>query len=355
MKVKNKLRTVSAETINWFKDNDVTWLYGPLQSGTKPIHNTRAEQSNISLSKTDSRVNPNKKQILKKRKQAAATIQAQETRSILRPSNNRRGIVDVFAYPFSSRRTRVDSSGLASPTESYGITSTSAKRREIRFNEQVEQCIAININGDDKDEMKGYPDCYGDNSDSDDGVMLKQLRTKKQTAKAKWTEDKTIAKLSSTTLKGHKDTRCPRSPPLSPSSWQETMLPSKPSRGFFFGEHDNEEALLRPGWLSLPADSKGDPTPMKAFMVEFLTRSTPRIAFPASTGRKREILGAFVNSNEESPIATGFGLKKITALEYEGCKSLLYTKATLEATVNERKLGGRFEVKFKALKMCSEF
>lgn len=178
--------------------------------------------------------------------QAAATIQAQETQGILRPSNNRLGIADDPAYPFSSRRMSVDNSGLASPTETSGITSTNATRRQIRFNEQVEQYIAVDVKADDEDEMEAYPDCYGDNSDLDDVVMLKQLRAKKRTAKSKSPEDKTIAKLPSTTLKDHKDTRRPRSPPLSPSSSQETILPSKPSTGYLFDEHYDEEALLSP-------------------------------------------------------------------------------------------------------------
>lgn len=214
------------------------------------------------MSKTDSRVNLNKKPILKKRgmskvtlqgplsttsllEQASATIEAQETQGILGPSNNRRGTIDGFAYPFSSGRVSVDSSGLASPTESSGITFTSATRRQIRFNEQVEQCIAVDVSVDDKDEMEGYSDNY---SDSDGGVMLKRLGTKKKTAKSKSTEDKTIAKLPPTTLKDRKDTRHPRSPPLSPSSSQETMLPSKPSARVLFDEDDDEEALLSPGW-----------------------------------------------------------------------------------------------------------
>ncbi|KAL7783945.1 hypothetical protein V8C43DRAFT_325688 [Trichoderma afarasin] len=281
MKVKNNLRTVSAESINWFKDNDVTWLYDPLQSETKPIRDTRAERSSVSLSKTDSPINLNKKSILKKRsmskvtlqrplsiasllEQATATIQALETQGILRPRNNSRGTVDEFTYPFSSMRMSVDSSGLASPTESSGITSTGAKRRQIRFNEQVEQCIAVDVRADDKDEMEGYPDHH---SDSDDGVILKRLRTKKQTAKSKSTKDKTIAKLPSTILKDRKDTRHPRSPPLSPSSSQETMLPSKPSAEFIFDEDEDEETLLRPRLMRRTSSSmlipseESDPTP----------------------------------------------------------------------------------------------
>ncbi|KAM6485840.1 hypothetical protein HDV62DRAFT_261237 [Trichoderma sp. SZMC 28011] len=279
MKVKNNLKTVSAESINWLKDSDVTWLYGPLQSATKLIYDTREERSSISQLKTDSQVNLNKKPILKKRSmskitlqrplsttslldQAATTIQAQETQGILPPSNNRLGTVDDSANPFSSKRMSVDSSGLASPTESSGITSTSAKRRQIRFNEQVEQCIAVDVGADDKAEIEACPDRYGDNSDSDGGVILNRLRTKKQTSRLKSMEDKTISKLPSTTLKDRKDTRHSRSPPLSPSSSQETMLPSKPSTGFLFDEDDDEEAVLSPEMLFVPTYISNDPIEM---------------------------------------------------------------------------------------------
>ncbi|GBE89532.1 hypothetical protein BKA93DRAFT_828708 [Sparassis latifolia] len=33
-KQRNKLKTISPETLNWLKDSDVTWLYGPLHVGT---------------------------------------------------------------------------------------------------------------------------------------------------------------------------------------------------------------------------------------------------------------------------------------------------------------------------------
>ncbi|KAK4085019.1 uncharacterized protein Triagg1_9 [Trichoderma aggressivum f. europaeum] len=278
MKVKNNLRTVSAKSINWLKDNDVTWLYGPLQLGVKPIHGTRAERSGISLSKTDSRVTLSKKPILKKRmfkitlqrplstasllKQAAATIQAQETQGSLRPKNNRHGAVDDFSYPFSPRSIIGENGDLISPTESSKIASPTTKRRQIRFNEQVEQCIAVDISADDDDEMEAYP-CYaGDNSDSDDDIMLKRIRTKKRIAKSESTEDKTIAKLPSTTLKDRKDTRHPRSPPLSASP-TETMLPSKPSSEFFFDEDDDDEARMILGWSFPPAESSSSSKPVK--------------------------------------------------------------------------------------------
>ncbi|KAI5466624.1 hypothetical protein BGZ63DRAFT_2871 [Mariannaea sp. PMI_226] len=287
MKAKNNLKTVSPETLNWLKDCDVTWLYGPLQSGVKPIHDTQTEPSSVSLSKTGSLVNLSKKPILKKRsmsevmlqrslstasllKQATAAVQAQETRGILRP--HRRGTVDYFAYPFSSRRMSGESSSLAPSTDTSGIVSPNTERKHIHFNEQVEQCIAVDVKGDDEDDVAVESDPYGDSSDSDDGVMMKRVTTKKRpilrrrTLKSKSSEGKTIAMLPSTTLKYREDTPEPketamkhsRSPLMSPSSSQETLRPAKASGKFFFGANDDEEdeglndALLSPspGWSS---------------------------------------------------------------------------------------------------------
>ncbi|KAH6997587.1 hypothetical protein BKA56DRAFT_470646 [Ilyonectria sp. MPI-CAGE-AT-0026] len=291
MKAKNNLKTISPESLNWLKDCDVTWLYGPLQSGNKPIHDTQTEPSSLSLSKADSLINLHKKPILKKRsmsevmlqrslstasllKQATAAVQAQETRGILRPRMGR-AATDYFAYPFSSRRMSGESSSLAPSTESSGITSPSTERKHIHFNEQVEQCIAVDVKGDDdEDDVAVESDPFGDDSDSDDGVMMKRMTSKKRpvirkrACKTKTAEGKTIAKLPSTTLKYREDTPEPketamkhsRSPLMSPSSSQETLRPSKHSGKFFFGEEDDDEglddALLSPrsGWASPPAD-----------------------------------------------------------------------------------------------------
>jgi hypothetical protein len=288
MKAKNNLKTVSPETLNWLKDCDVTWLYGPLQSGAKPVHDTQTEPSSVSISKTSSLVNLKKKPILKKRsmsevmlqrslstasllKQATAAVQAQETRGILRP--HRRGTVDYFAYPFSSRRMSNGSSSLAPSTESSGIVSPNTERKHIHFNESVEQCIAVDVKGEEEEDVAMDSDPYGDSSDSDDGVMMKRVRTKKRpilkkrVSKTKSVEGKTIAMLPSTTLKYREDTPEPketamkhsRSPLMSPSSSQETLRPAKPSGKFFLGEEDEEEsglddALLSPssGWSSPP-------------------------------------------------------------------------------------------------------
>ncbi|KAI8724910.1 DUF1752 domain-containing protein [Fusarium sp. LHS14.1] len=288
MKAKNNLKTISPESLNWLKDCDVTWLYGPLQSGQKALHSTQTEPNSVSLSKTDSFVNLSKKPILKKRsmsevmlqrslstasllKQATAAVKAQETRGILRPHLGR-STTDYLAYPFSVRRLSGESSSVAPSTESSGITSPNSERKHIHFNEQVEQCIAVEAKGDDEEDVD--TDRFGEDSDSDDGVMMKRMKTKKRpilrrkTIKAKPTEGKTIAMLPSTTLKYREDTPEPRetamkhsrSPIMSPSSSQETLRPSKQSGKFFMGEDDDEDsfddALLSspsPGWSS-PAE-----------------------------------------------------------------------------------------------------
>ncbi|OBS16707.1 hypothetical protein FPOA_12689 [Fusarium poae] len=67
IKAKNNLKTIPPESINWLKDCDVTWLYGPLQSGPKNLHPTYTEPLSVPLSNADSLLNPNKKSILKKR------------------------------------------------------------------------------------------------------------------------------------------------------------------------------------------------------------------------------------------------------------------------------------------------
>lgn len=269
MKSKNNLRTVPPESLNWLKDCDVTWLYGPLQPGPKSPK-TRQNGSG-SISKSSSFVNLKKKPILKKRsmsevmlqrslstasllQQATAAVQAQETKGILRPSLVRSN-TDYTSYAFSSRRMSNNTSSVAmSTSESSGVTSPSVERKHIHFNEQVEQCIAVEVKGEDDDEMETGP---LDDSDSSDGiVMMARSRSRKKPSilkrgkkKVQTAEGKTIEMLPSTTLKYREDTPEPRetamkhstgrSPVISPSSSQETLRPSRKGR-FFFDENDDD-------------------------------------------------------------------------------------------------------------------
>ncbi|CAK7223203.1 protein phosphatase regulator [Sporothrix curviconia] len=279
MKSKNKLKTVSPETLNWLKDCDVTWLYGPLQTGHITLNPAQVADS-VELTKSNSFLASQKKPILKKRsmseimlqrslsassliKQAAAAVQAQQkdsgARRMSRPRLER-ATTDYVTFPFSSRQYSTGPPSMLPSTSSSGIVSPSSERRHIHFNEQVEQCIAVDVKGDDEDDsiMTVH---YNYDSDSDDGaIMMKRTASKprmqrRRSSHAHPNESKTIAMLPSTTLKYREDTlelpgtgstgsamkHSYRSPVLSPSSSQETLRPSKTSGKFFHEDDDDDE------------------------------------------------------------------------------------------------------------------
>ncbi|UNI15126.1 protein phosphatase regulator [Purpureocillium takamizusanense] len=330
MKAKNKLKTISPEELNWLKDCDVTWLYGPLQSGSNRLNPTQTEPSSSTLSKSESLVNLNKKPILKKRsmselmlqrsitaasllKQATAAVQAQETRkSALRPNISRANTDCYVTYPLSTRRlSQGNNSSVAQSTDSSGMSSPFPERKHIHFNEQVEQCIAVEVKGDEDDDVD--MDRYDEGSDSDDGgVMMKRVKAKKRgpsskrkTKKVVQPEGKTIAKLPSTTLKYREDTPeldsamkhstgVYRSPILSPSSSQETLRPTKQPSDFYFGEEDDdmEDApdASAFGWRSPPGNG--------------LSRSTSTGSLcDEPVGMRRTPSGMFMPCEEGDPSA----------------------------------------------------
>lgn len=262
------------------KDCDVTWLYGPLQTGPERLKKTPTSASPASrLSKNNSFIH--KKPILKRRsmseimlqrsisaslllKQAAAAVQAQQIDEVslraVRPGLDRAS-TDYFTFPFSSRRMSQENTSVLTSMSSSGLVSPGmgGEHKHIHFNEQVEQCIALDIKGDDDDE----PDyAINDDSDSDpDGgaIMMKKSKKKmpripsrKITPRASFSaESKTIAMLPSTTLK-YKDESTPDSAMkhsngffspsvLSPSPSQETLRPSKPSTRMLLGDDDDDD------------------------------------------------------------------------------------------------------------------
>ncbi|KAI1143550.1 hypothetical protein F5Y05DRAFT_408994 [Hypoxylon sp. FL0543] len=293
MKAKYKLKTVTPETLNWLKDCDVTWLYGPLQTRHGELFSNDAEQGSSTLSRCDSFVN--KKPILKKRsmseimlqrslssssllKQATAVVQAQQLDGAVRVGRPilHRATTDYVTFPFSSRRSGENTSIVPSAMSS-GIVSPSSGRKHIHFAEQVQQCIAVDVKGDDDDEGEvpgPYRWAYGDDSDSDDGaIMMKNTKTSKKPVIPRRrspistpTESKTIAMLPSTTLKYREDSPNPetamkhstghlRSPLLSPSSSQETLRPSRTSGSFFVEDDDGFEGDGKsPTPVSSPVD-----------------------------------------------------------------------------------------------------
>jgi hypothetical protein len=200
-------------------------------------------------------------------KQAAAAVQAQQYENnggIGRPMRNR-GTSD-YAMPFSSRRLSRENTSMLSSISSSGLRSPEGgEKKHIHFNEQVEQCIALEIKGEDDDEADSYAVHDYDDSDSDDGaIMMKRSNSKRQlpplhkkrtTRQSSSTESKTIAMLPSTTLKYRADTPEPpetamkhsngfwNGSKLSPSPSQETLRPSKPSSRMLLGDEDDDEDM----------------------------------------------------------------------------------------------------------------
>ncbi|KAI4114586.1 MAG: hypothetical protein LQ345_004661 [Seirophora villosa] len=279
-KSKYRLKTVLPETLNWMKDHDVTWLYGPLQTGTSRLLNIDYTPSATGLSRSNSF--GSKKPILKKRslsevmlqrslssstliQQATDALHAQQPGQRLRkrPVLGERALSDAGTSSNSPTPSTpsVEDGSSTQPSTSASGRQTPCTKRHIHFNDKVEQCIAIN-DGDCGRRKYGKVIC--DDSDSEDDVLMmkavaNQARPRKpSTPRNSFSnESKTIAMLPSTTLKYRGDTPDPAKQqekqkdgiwskgfkiPQSPS--QETITPSSPSSNFLI---DDEEEL-DPSW-----------------------------------------------------------------------------------------------------------
>jgi hypothetical protein len=236
-----------------FKDCDVTWLYGPLQQDLSKIYCTGTGIPSTLTSKANSQIST--KSILKRAvpeimlqrplspssllKHTAPLVRTQETghQGSTRPTLDR-AAVTVTGYVMSSRQVSWNASSMLSSSAS-GASSLGIKRKHVRFNNKVEQYVAVEDNGDDDESINSNP--YSDTT-SDDGLTMKRLRPRKRappirrkstTDKTSFTSDeKTTAILPSTTLnhRGHilepseamKHGISIRNPTLSPRLSQET-------------------------------------------------------------------------------------------------------------------------------------
>ncbi|KAF2132902.1 hypothetical protein P153DRAFT_354347 [Dothidotthia symphoricarpi CBS 119687] len=284
-KAQFKLKTVSPETLNWLKDVDVTWLYGPMQPASNRFCSQQNSGTASRLSKSSSFVNGVKKPILKKRsmseamlqrsistssliQQAAESVQSQQRIGATLERRKPRMIIPgpTFDFPTSSTMSRTLS---REPTDYFSSQPTSGletpdqgEKKHIRFDDNVEQCIAVECKDadDEEEDLNHNPWAkHDEDSSSDEGVvMMKRARKRRPlsrtSSKISVTGDnKTIAKLPSTTLKYKTDspdvTEQPqshslgfwRSSRLSPSPSQETLKPSSPSRNFLLSDCDDDD------------------------------------------------------------------------------------------------------------------
>ena len=184
-------------------------------------------------------------------------------------------------YAISSNSTTPTDTGITDPlsalpsSSSSGI-STPCEKRRIHFNNEVEQCIAINKHGDEHDDFcAAMLEDDEDASDDDGIIMMKAEHGKERKLSRKViprnsfsSESKTIAMLPSTTLKYRSDTPEPAkqetrqrysfwnvAAKLAPSPSQETLKPSKPFKNFLIDDDDEADF----NWQSGSTPSSSDP------------------------------------------------------------------------------------------------
>lgn len=291
MQAQQRLRTINPDKLNWMKDHDVTWLYGPLQTGSS--HIKKEDTSGSSLFTRSDSFATSKKPILKRRsvseimlarslstqslmRQATDAIKAQEaTASFVRPSMAARAYSDISSRPSpanSSNRTVPESPSPFTSSTSSG-SETPDDGRHIHFNETVEQCIAITTEDHERDYESSVLEEEEDHSSDEEFLTMKTDRTierklsRNATPRGSFSEQggKTIAMLPTTTLKYRADT-----PELTPqkssavhhstgglreSSSQETLRPSHPSANFLVDEDDGEEPM-DPQWKKRPVPAR---------------------------------------------------------------------------------------------------
>ncbi|KAL2840158.1 hypothetical protein BJY01DRAFT_218735 [Aspergillus pseudoustus] len=264
-KLKGNLGTISPEALNWLKDCDVTWLYGPLiASHTREVSNISPPPSCFE----SPGLCHDRKSILKKRtaseailqrslsqhtllQHAGAILKAQEAehaRSRLGLNAQLNEFEQISGQPYS-RGFDTPRARFASTTSPSGAASPSEKRH-IHFNKEVLQCIAVEVKEEEEEEWLEF----GGDSCWDDSVMVKPASPGGGSSAPRGSsngENKTIAPLPPTTLKYRGDTPEPQpSPTASRWSWAK----------YFSGPRVSlVEALRQSQWASgTPAASAGE-------------------------------------------------------------------------------------------------
>ncbi|KAK9246508.1 hypothetical protein V1506DRAFT_534888 [Lipomyces tetrasporus] len=253
-KAKYNLKTVSPESVNWLKDYDVTWLYGPLYTPSKTFLESPVVSSpSVADSTSRSAGVPSppvrssvtaKKPILKKRsvsevmlsrsvsssnllKQAAASVKAQ--RHLRAPgtkpttvsySSSQAPYTSVvgperpdprFPSALVARSFAASSANFSDRlTLGNGNTQKPAATKHIHFSDRVEQCIALEAKDEDDDtlnsvSLSGTSSATStDDEDADEdepGLFLMVRSGSGSFQRPASLEPHTIAKLPATKLK----------------------------------------------------------------------------------------------------------------------------------------------------------
>ncbi|KAH7154788.1 hypothetical protein DER46DRAFT_578603 [Fusarium sp. MPI-SDFR-AT-0072] len=177
---------------------------------------------------------------------------------------DRAATTDHTVFPFPSTPMSRDTSSMLPSSASTRISSPGVERKHIHFNYKVEQCIAVEVKGDDDD---------GDistDTHSEDGIMMKRDRPRKPAKEGNLllSDGITITMLPSTILKyrehilevpgtaTHHTSSALHSHPVSPFSPQETARLPKALGRF---SQDLVDADTDSAWYSSGSFEEHDP------------------------------------------------------------------------------------------------
>jgi hypothetical protein len=352
------------------KESDVTWLYGPLKlASSYPISKRQPCDVGTPLSKNNSFIH--KKPILKKRsmsevmlqnslsssslvKQAAASVQAQGRR--VRGTGTMLDGVDSKLQSETPSRDQIDYFTSRSSTSSIaGTPCETHEKRHIRFDDRVEQCIALDPSKDagiDEDESEDEIDharAHSSDSSSDEGViMMKRKKNPSGSKKAgpgsglgsrsNSASRKIIETLPSTTLKYRTDspdvteeaqhhtfgrTWGISGPKLSPSPSQETLRPAHPSSNFLLADDDDDDDVNSDSsWsfgASNPKSSLGQSSGRQRRGTMYASQSDYEVE-----GMRRTSSGMFMPYDEDEDDVVAAGLFGRVSETYNTAKDIAH-------------------------------
>ncbi|WFD07898.1 protein phosphatase regulator [Malassezia vespertilionis] len=227
-KQRGRLKTISPETLNWLKESDVTWLYGPLHGPTNSVPAPKVATTAERLGIEEPSCIAGKKSILKHR-----TLS-----EVLRTPRNISPEEDI------DEQFMRDAGGLSPPPalrtslrrielleqESDTPNTPEKPKRHISFNHRVEQCVALeHPSGTDSYYGGAYDeysdeddysdtDSYSDSATQQDSVMSGQSHHSSSSSEQR----PTIAILSPTELKTPHEYLLDQAPALNSSRFTDS-------------------------------------------------------------------------------------------------------------------------------------
>ncbi|CEH13661.1 Protein of unknown function DUF1752, fungi [Ceraceosorus bombacis] len=319
-KQRGKLKTISPETLNWLKDSDVTWLYGPLHEHADPVPPPRVATAGERLGLDD---DPRRrKSILKHRTisemlttpgrsanenalplSAEVSHETSEDETETESSTPRRkGISSLDASPrpkpepLPGQAATLDS-GLptirknlgGSPPPSVRLTNQPAldradsaassiapeEKRHISFNQRVEQCISVDVEEIEYDDEEEEEDEEED--DEDDTYNASKAALQAQSTQS----SRPDGREGDTEEGSEDDVLTMRSSPRHSPSWPLTSTSGASSRVSSPGAEHHTIAKLAPTMLKtsdtfpLPSAPVVDPS---GFGDSFKASSSSRVS-----------------------------------------------------------------------------